>query len=165
MAMDTLTFRTTPRQLRKVRRVGLAFCVPAILLVYVTAASGAAWNQGVGHFALIIAAAAVTLLVVSLLLRRSFTECTPEGIRTRMFGSPKAARWAEVADISAGTVNGGTSITVITTGGKKIRLGAPASGVLTPDPEFAGKLAQILMFWHSSVPAAPAMPVLPAPRS
>lgn len=153
--MQTLIFRITSAQMRGLCRTALGLAVPAVALAAATTASGAGWIEGPGILALLLAAAAAAAVTALACCARCFTECTPDGIRTRGYGRTRTLRWAEVAVIlSGGRQAPGASIWIVTTDCSKIRLGAPAAAVIVPDPDIRAKLKQIRSYWHAAEAAA-----------
>lgn len=99
---------------------------------------------------------------------RAFTECGPDGIRTRGLGRKRRCAWDEVSDIAIRAYHGRGATTytvrVTTASGQHFALGAPVSGGIMPDPEFEGKVRQIRACWHAAAggrAGAGGTPVIP----
>jgi hypothetical protein len=97
-------------------------------------------------------------------LATSYTECTPEHIRTRRLGATRVTPWSQVRDIAQYTNDTGRGVgyyvQVTTTANKKYWLGAirtTTNGGKDGDPEFAGQLEQVVDYWHAATPAQPAL--------
>jgi hypothetical protein len=164
--VTTLTFRTTRRQLR-----GLAIFTAVLTCLAIgigviagTSARGlGAWSIGCEIGALIGVYCLVLYAVI-------FTKCTPEALCTRnLSGRLHVLPWPQVADITvrAVTSRGTTTYTVLVTSvtGKRFRLGAPVSGGVMSDPEFAAKVQQIQEYWRAATGSADTSAFEPGPQA
>jgi len=98
-------------------------------------------------FAIAMGIAALVVLWTYVMYVRAFTECTPDGIRTRGLGGKRWCPWPQVADIAV-RLNPGSRLVVVTTkDGVRFWLGAPVDGGVMPDPEFSVKFEQIVDYW------------------
>ena len=92
-------------------------------------------------------------------LATSYTECTPEHIRTRRLGPPRVTPWTQVRGIAKHVKTGrGTSyyVRVTTTVGKEYYLGGFAASYgffASGDPEITGPLQQVVDYWHAAAGA------------
>lgn len=88
-------------------------------------------------------------------LATSYTECTPDHIRTRRLALPRVTPWSQVRDIACGNDSRRRNVyhvQLTTTEGKTYWLGAittTARGGEDGDPEFADQLKQIVDYWHA----------------
>jgi hypothetical protein len=78
----------------------------------------------------------------------AYTECKPDGIRTRGLGGRRDCPWAQVRDIAPRISNLTVIVVVTTASGRRFWLGAPVDGKFVRDPEFANKLSEISGYWH-----------------
>jgi hypothetical protein len=79
---------------------------------------------------------------------RAFTECTPDGIRTRGLGGQRQCSWPQVANIR---LHPRSRLVVVTTrDGRRFWLGVPVDGGVMPDPEFTVKFKQVVRYWHAA---------------
>jgi Bacterial PH domain len=154
-AGDSLVFHLTARQ-KRTQRIIAAVSAPtgAALAGLGTAAD----KYVIGYVLMLAAAIALYVVYRGLNNARAFTECTPSSLRARtVLGRLREWPWPQVADISVRVVSarGDTYRTVVvtTTAGRRIRLAAPTSGVLTPE-EFTASAKQIQDYWRAATAAA-----------
>lgn len=148
--MDGFTLRLDPSQLRGLRWFTLLLAAVTIVLVVSTTTSGGGWGGRLGEWT--IAAGICTLISVYALViyGLAYTECTPAGIRTRGLAGRRECRWAEVARIVPRPYRNTVTVVVVTTAGRRFRLGAPVAGGVMNDPQFPDKLARIQQYWQSA---------------
>jgi hypothetical protein len=146
----TAEFRDTSGQLRN-----LLIAIGVLLAVGVVAGWACA-RAGWGGFPALIAAVggfgAVILGGCYVVLSRSRTVIDDRGIRWRLMAAWQECEWAEIASVACRvlTSRGSTGYRVVltTTDGDRMSLGAPTSGGILTDPQFAAKFQQIRGTWQ-----------------
>jgi hypothetical protein len=157
--VTTLTFRTTRGQLRGLAIFTAVLSGLAIALAAIVGASRGWLGSGAGPWFIGCALAAMIGGYCLVVYALTFTECTPEALRTRSpIGRLHVLPWPQVADITVRAVSarGQTTYTVVVTpvAGKRFRLGAPVSGGVMSDPQFAAKVQQIQEYWRTATGSA-----------
>ena len=150
---DSLVFHLTARQ-KRTQRIIAAVLAPAALAL--AGAGIAAGKYVIGYVLMLAAAGALAAACMGLNNARAFTECTPSSLRARtVLGRLREWPWPQVADISVKEVTGrGTysAVMVTTTAGRRTRLAAPTSGIVTPE-EFTASAKQIQDYWRAATAA------------
>jgi hypothetical protein len=151
---DSLIFRLTARQKRTQRIIAAVLAPAAAALAGLGIAAG---KYVIGYVLLLAAAGALAGACMGLNNARAFTECTPSRLRARtVLGRLREWPWPQVANISVKEVSGRGStysaVMVTTAGGRRIRLAAPTSGILTPE-EFTASAKQIQDYWRAATAA------------
>lgn len=147
--MKVLRFETLPGQLRRLRTFLIVVTITGLLpavLAFLT-------RGGVNLRPVIAFAGFLELLgiVEYVTFARAFSECTPAGIRTRVFVRLTAYPWSQVADVSVRQIRTTAKVMVTTVDGSRFMLGAPVVDILMVDPEFDSKARQIQAYWWSAV--------------
>ena len=150
----SLIFRLSARQKRTQRIIAAVSAPTGAALAGLGIAAG---KYVIGYVLLLAAAGALAAAGMGLNNARAFTECTPSRLRARtVLGRLREWPWPQVANISVKVVTGrgGTysAVLVTTTRGRRIRLAAPTSGVLTPE-EFTASAKQIQDYWRAATAA------------
>jgi hypothetical protein len=153
--VDELVIRTTPDQLRGLRKVLVVVAAFTIILI-----PGAVLADGSLGTRLDVLAAAggissLALLWVYSAYSRAFTECSPAGIRTRSLGGLTECPWTGVAKIALCPRGQTVTVMVTTTNSTRFRLGTPVDGGAMGDPEFALKVAAIQQYWRTATRTPP----------
>jgi hypothetical protein len=159
-AMQALKITVGPKRRRQMMRLMVvaiaATAVVALLFLQLLHRGWASLVVG--------ACLAVFMVYYFSVLATSYTECTPEHIRTRRLGPPRVTPWSQVRNIDQYANNTGRGIVynvqVTTTAGRSYWLGGistTASGGKDGDPEFAGQLEQVVDYWRAAAPAQPAL--------
>jgi hypothetical protein len=144
-------FRTTPRQLRNLRIavvIGIGVGVVAGCIAFIAKSAGATEVAVIGGIT------GLVFLYSYLAYASARTVFGPDGISGRSLGGRYEYRWEQIDNVAcrAYTSRGVTTYSVImtTTDRDRIRLGAPVSGGVMADPEFATKYAHIRRAWQTA---------------
>jgi hypothetical protein len=108
----------------------------------------------IGYLLMLAAAGALAVAYFVLNNARAFTECTPSSLRARTVqGRLRELPWPQVANVSMKEVSGRGStysaVMVTTTAGRRTRLAAPRSGIVTPE-EFTASAQKIQDYWRAA---------------
>lgn len=128
--------------------IALISAVTVLLAVFW--ALGGQGGSVVGAWALGAGIGALIGLYAYIAYARAFTECTPAGLRTRGLGGLQECPWSGVSDASLRPHGRTATVMVTTTSGTRFRLGVPVDGGVMRDPEFMGKVQQVVEYWHSA---------------